>query len=206
MYVEALIPARPKHPFPLVFLHGGAQTMMNWITTPDGRPGWAEWFASRGWKVFIVDQPARGRSAWLPEFDGPQHTVSASTIEKLFTAPADYKKWPQAKLHTQWPGTGHVGDPTFDQYYASLVSSVDRSSSERLMRIAGAALLDRIGAAIVIGHSQGGLHTWLIADARPDLVKAIIAVEPSGPPYKDITSEHAINSQDRHWGLTSERL
>ena len=31
-------------------------------------------------------------------------------------------------------------------------------------------------------HSQSGTFIWPIADARPNLVKAVIAVEPNGPP------------------------
>ena len=52
------------------------------------------------------------------------------------------------------------------------------------MQAAGAGLLDRIGPAILATHSQGGTHGWLWADARPELVKAIVAIEPSGPPFQ----------------------
>jgi pimeloyl-ACP methyl ester carboxylesterase len=44
------------------------------------------------------------------------------------------------------------------------------------------ALLDKIGPAIVLVHSQAGPIGWATADARPDLVKAVVAVEPNGPP------------------------
>ena len=202
MYVESFIPEQVNHLLPLVLIHGGAQTAMNWMTTPDGRPGWAEWFASRGWRLYILDRPACGRSAWQAEHDGPREMVSTSKIEKYFTAPKDLEAWPQARLHTQWPGAGHIGDPIFDQYYASLVPDLPKAGSERSMHAAGVALLDQIGPAILVGHSQGGLHTWLIGDARPDLVKAIIAVEPSGPPYRDIMADSTNMNQDRPWGLT----
>ena len=52
------------------------------------------------------------------------------------------------------------------------------------MQATGAKLLERIGPAILITHSQGGTHGWLWADARPELVKAIVAIEPSGPPFQ----------------------
>ena len=74
------------------------------------------------------------------------------------------------------------------------------------MQAAGAALLDRIGSAILITHSQAGLFGWLIADARPKLVKGIVALEPagppypSGPPYKDALFQSGF---DRDCGLTS---
>ena len=56
---------------------------------------------------------------------------------------------------------------------------------QELNRDAGAALLDRIGPAILLTHSQSGTFGWLVADARPSLVKAIVAMEPSGPPVHD---------------------
>ena len=207
MYVESWTPHLIVHSLPIVFIHGRMQTATNWMNTPDGRTGWAEWFANRGWRVYLVDQPARGRSAWQPEVDGPQKTLSTAAVEKYFTATALHNEWPQAKLHTQWPGEGRVGDATFDQYYASCVSALDRTTSESLNQAAGAALLDRIGPAILLGHSQGGLLAWLIGDARPDLVKAIIAVEPSGPPYKDLVFGHkTANDQVRPSGLTTVPL
>lgn len=198
MYVEALIPERVEHSLPLILIHGGRQTAVNWMTTPDGRPGWAEWLANRGWIVHMIDQSTRGRSAWQPDYDEPQVAVPASTIEKIFKAPEAFKAWSSAKYHTQWPGTGRVGDPVFDQYYASVTPLLDLSNSELLMRDAGAALLNRIGPAILIGHSQGGAISWLIGDARPDLVKGIIALEPSGPPYEDNTLRHSVPKKDRY--------
>ena len=49
--------------YPLVFFHGAGQTATNWIGTPDGRPGWADYFLGEGYVVYLVDQPARGLSA-----------------------------------------------------------------------------------------------------------------------------------------------
>src|SRR5260370_19924423 len=44
MYVEFQIPQNVKHPFPLVMIHGGAQTGTNFMGTPDGRKGWVQFF------------------------------------------------------------------------------------------------------------------------------------------------------------------
>jgi len=207
MYVERLEPTQRAHPYPLVLIHGAAQTGVNWLTTPDGRQGWAQWFAEHGWDTYVVDQPARGRSAWQQDLNGPLQMLSVSATEKLFTAPEQYPEqfdlWPQARLHTQWPGgarKGRAGDPVFDQLYAGQVAYLANPESEKLMQEAGAALLDRVGPAILITHSQGGLFGWLMADARPELVKAIVALEPSGPPYKDAIFQ---SGTDRRYGLTS---
>jgi len=203
MYVETLTPEAPSHPYPLVLIHGAGQTATNWMTTPDGRQGWADWFAEHGWTVCLIDQPARGRSAWQPGLDGELKPITAAVIERLFTAPENFGSWPQATLHTEWPGgerKGRAGDPIFDQFYAGLVPSLANSESERLMQAAGAALLDRIGPAILITHSQAGLFGWLIADARPALVKAIVALEPAGPPYRDALFQTGF---ERPFGLTT---
>jgi len=95
-----------------------------------------------------VDQPARGRSAFQAGVDGPQSTSDTLTIESYFTATQRFKLWPQATLHTQWPGNGSMGDAIFDSFYASTVPSLvsDEETSERI-RAAGPALLDKIGVS-----------------------------------------------------------
>ena len=75
----------------------------NWLNTPDNREGWASWFLRRGYTVYIVDQPQRGRSAYLPN-DGFLAAYSTEYISKLFTGIQLSNLWPQAALHTQWPG------------------------------------------------------------------------------------------------------
>ena len=90
MYVEVLRPRHVGHRYPLVLIHGAAQTGTNWLGTPDGRPGWAQYFLRRGYVIYIVDQPARGRSAWHRGVDGELKGVPAPLVEKLFTAPEEF--------------------------------------------------------------------------------------------------------------------
>ena len=187
MYVEYQIPQEQKHPYPVVMIHGGGQTGTNFTGTPDGREGWAQFFLRRGYAVYVVDQVARGRAAHWANVHGAMSPPRLSFVEQRFITPERYKLWPQAHLHTQWPGSGEPGDATFDQFYASQMPSVaDFAKQQEINRDAGIALLDRIGPAILLTHSQSGAMGWPIADARPNLVKAIVAVEPSGPPVHDI--------------------
>jgi pimeloyl-ACP methyl ester carboxylesterase len=206
-YVEYQIPAHRTHPYPIVMIEGGGQTGSNFTGTPDGREGWAQYFLRQGYATYVVDQPGRGRSAYDPDY-GKTVTRPAVFAERLFTAPERFNKWPQAKLHSQWPGTGMEGDPVFDQFYAEQVQSTGQGSKmQALNRDAVAALLDTIGPAIVMTHSQSGAYGWPIADARPNLVKAIVAVEPSGPPVQDVELTgppdwFAYGKMSKPWGLS----
>ena len=186
-YVEYMIPARRSHPYPIVMVHGGGQTGTNFTGTPDGREGWAQYFVRRGYAVYVVDQVARGRSAyWSPQPYGPVTASRFDFLDQRFVAPERYKQWPQAHLHTQWPGEGKPGDPAFDQFYASQFPSLTSfAKQQELNRDALVALLDKIGPAILLTHSQSGAFNWPVADARPNLLKELVAVEPSGPPVHD---------------------
>src|SRR5215470_19007210 len=69
-YVQFQIPQDRRHAYPIVMVHGGSQTGSGWISTPDGREGWATYFMRRGYAVYIVDQVARGRSPYVAEVYG----------------------------------------------------------------------------------------------------------------------------------------
>jgi hypothetical protein len=62
MYVEVMVPRQVRSPYPIVFLHGAGQTGVDWLQTPDGRPGWAYNFLEMGYVVYLQDFPARARS------------------------------------------------------------------------------------------------------------------------------------------------
>ncbi|KAK8115850.1 putative fusarubin cluster-esterase [Apiospora sp. TS-2023a] len=148
------------------------------------------------------DQIPSGAAPWRPGagLDEPS-AFSAEYIQQRFTAPRDYLLWPQAALHTQWPGNGAMGDPVFDAFYSSGVQYINNATYQQAaVQAAGAALLDRIGKpAIVMGHSQGGIMPPLIADARPNLTRAVVLLEPSGPPFQDVAP--AVAKPARAWGL-----
>ena len=105
MFVEYQIPAKVTAPYPIVMIHGQFQNGSNFLGTPDDREGWAEYFVRRGFAVYVVDQAARGRSAYNAAADGPLTMAPVETIERQFTGIEKYNLWPQAHLHTQWPGT-----------------------------------------------------------------------------------------------------
>ena len=213
LYAEFQIPAKRTHPYPVVMVHGGGQSGSNFTGTPDGREGWAQFFLREGYAVYVVDQAGRGRAAYLPEVYGAAAQTLLDNIQQRFTAVERYNLWPQAHLHTQWPGGGAPGDVVFDQFYASQLPSIqDFTLQQTLNRDAIVALLDKIGPSIVLTHSQSGAFGWPVADARPELVKAILAVEPNGPPFYNVDNLGAPEwfrdaaEQQRPWGVTADPL
>jgi len=212
IYAEYWIPAKQTHRWPILMIHGLGQSGTNFTGTPDGREGWTQYFLRQGYAVYVIDQPGRGRSAYEADVYGPLSNPDIENVQRRFVAPERYDLWPQARLHTQWPGKAAPGDPVFDQFYASQLPSIPAANATIFNRDAIVALLDKIGPAIVVTHSQSGGFGWPVADMRPNLVKAIIALEPSGPPFYDIENIGAPNwfrdmaAAYRVWGPTAAPL
>jgi len=140
MFVQYQVPQQHGHRYPIVMWHGGGQTGTNFLGTPDGRPGWSDYFVRHGYTVYVVDQPARARSGFFTEAYGATRRPNATAMSERFTAPEIPKLYPQAVLHTQWPGSGVAGDPVFDQFFASQVEDIaDLTVLEDLNRMARAA-------------------------------------------------------------------
>jgi len=77
---------------------------------------------------------------------GKYATVNGRRVlrERRFAAPERYNDWPQARLHTQWPGKGAPGDPIFDQFLASQMPGIpDFTLQQVLNRDEILALLEK---------------------------------------------------------------
>lgn len=210
MYVEYRVPARRTKAIPIVLVHGNYQSGTAFTGTPDGREGWADILLRRGYAVYIVDQPMRGRSPYHAAIDGPASTIGTAQMERLFTAPEVTSPVPQTRKHTQWPGTGRVGDPVFEQLYTSQQPTVTGPGAriDSVVRAALGALLKKIGPAILLTHSRAGTFGWEVADDAPELVRAVVAIEPNGPPFYDPASADGKTPEKmaRPWGPTYDRL
>ena len=202
MYVHWEAPERVTQHLPVVLVHGGGGQGLDYLGTPDGRPGWAELLVERGHVVYVVDRPGHGRSAYDPAVLGP---IAPAPPEEFFAdlfAPTSDSANPLAGLHTRWPGPGGLADPAMRQFLASSGPIVaDTAAAHDLDGARIVELLERVGPAIVFTHSAGGPSCWVAADRRPDLVAALVAVEPVGPPFDE---RHGPGSFA--WGLTSTPL
>lgn len=63
LYYETL--GRPEHfKTPVLFIHGGGSSGTAFRATPDGRLGWADLLAQRGYRLWVTDWPGAGRSGY----------------------------------------------------------------------------------------------------------------------------------------------
>ncbi len=180
MYIQYQIPVDARQ-YPLVLVHGGGGTGRVWESTPDGREGYQTIFLRRGWSVYIVDFPRRGR-AGQPTFNGNFGNLDGMQIVPDATGKTGVQfGWTRWRIGPAYPQLFPVNQfPTdrasIDQFFQSLVPTV--SDNATVITDALVALLDKIGPAIVVTHSQSGLFGWLLATRRPNLVKAVVSYEP----------------------------
>lgn len=214
MYTEYRIPARRTHRYPIIMVHSG-MSGVTYTGTPDGREGWAQYFVRQGYAVYVIDQPGRGRSRYMAETDGPLTEFEIDHALSRFSAPENYNGtalWPQARLHNQWPGSGDESDPSALQVIAAELAELsDSGKQQEMARSALIALADKIGPAILLVYSQTATFGWEVADARPDSIKALIAIEPNGPPAYSVQAIGPPNyfkygSLARPYGLTNVPL
>jgi pimeloyl-ACP methyl ester carboxylesterase len=107
---------------------------------------------------------------------------------------------PFAHLHTQWPGDrDDPNDPALLQFLAaSGPFSADAADRQALEQKRLVELVDKIGPAFVVSNSLGGPAGFLLADARPDLVVALVQVEPIGPAFATMFGPDTLQ-----WGVTA---
>lgn len=184
MYVQYQIPQdRDPRAYPVVMVPGASHTVKTYEETPDGRIGWAEYFVRRGVPVYLVDPAGRARSGFnasavngakvqgnaasLPNFWGFTNE-DAWTIFRFGPTPF------VAYAQTQFPVEAK------EQYFAQLVPNTESSYPDggRNTTDALATLLDRIGPSVLLVHSLSGGNGIGAALARPDLVKAVVSIEP----------------------------
>lgn len=223
MYVEVWVPKETRYPYPVMFVgEGGGQSSVALLQTPDGRPGWAYDFVNRGYTVYMMDFPGRGRSAFIPGVDGQLDPPrSGPLMEEIWTqarAPSSERtepgpdghgpNWPQFSKYSAWPSDhlnkGRMGDPVFD-YFAKTEQQSLTGPGTDLAVPALLELLDLIRQPVVmLLHSAVARYGWVAADRRPTHVKAIIAAEPQAPPIENAERRTpGTYTPARPWGLSS---
>ena len=179
MYVQYFIPQNPRGALPLLLWHGGGLTGVTYETTPDGREGWLNYFLRRGWSVYNSDAVERGRAGWAMYPDilkgEPVFLTKENPWERFrIGAPGSYSE--DKSKRTAYPGQQFPID-AYDQFMKQAVPRW--TTTDDSIIAAYTELVDKVCPCVVLVHSQSGLFGFRVAQARPDKVKALIAVEPA---------------------------
>lgn len=167
MFVGFQLPAEKKHPYPLVLIHGGGGQGTDWMSTPDGRDGWIDYFVAAGFDVYYVDRPGLGRSPASQSYGELGGAATSAIITRL----ANSRHWPgDSQNHTDPSILNWLASSTPGPYAGNEIAAKDVSE-----------LLDKIGPAILVTHSAGGVTGWWAADLNPKNTAGIIAIEPAAP-------------------------
>ncbi len=188
-YVQYMIPAVKRYPYPVIMVHGGGGQGTHMMGI-GGRPGWVHYFVQAGYSVYWLDRPSYGRSPYHPDALGPSHLPNVPPYEGLVQTPVVFNT-------AQWPGPGGMNDPIIDQFMACESGNVmDETFHSDLAWHGGVELVDRIGPCILLTHAFGGFFGWGVADRRPNLVKGIFCMEINGNPF----------AAQLRWGLTASPM
>ncbi|RWK53808.1 MAG: alpha/beta hydrolase [Mesorhizobium sp.] len=167
LYAFYQVPQNPKA-LPIVMLHGAYQSGRSWETTSDGREGFQTIFLRRGFPVYLVDQPRRGRAG--------NSTVAAALeptpFDQLFFDQFRIGKWPNYFDNVQFDRKPE----TLNQFFRSVTPNTGPYDAG-VISDAMAALFDKTGPGILFSHSQAGGPGWLTA-IKSENVRAIVALEP----------------------------
>lgn len=182
MYVQYYLQQQAVSPWPIVLWHGGGMTGANWESTPDGRPGWLQRLLEMGFDVYVCDAVERGRAGWSRWPDIYQQRPLFRTMEegwnmfRMGPAQADERGGLQVHPGQQFPT---------EAFEAFAAQWVPRWADHEAMTLrAYEAFLEKIGPCVLMAHSQGGGLALTMATQRPEWLKAVVAIEPSGAPHE----------------------
>ena len=181
MYVHYRIP-ETGNGVPLVLVHGANHSGQTFETTPDGREGWATYFTRKGYSTYVVDHAGRGRSGFDPSpINRTRAEQSTSSLPAIAvgTRQAAWMSYRLGPAYPQfWPDSQFPVE-ALDHYFMQVVpmaeSTLDGEGTNTVEALA--LLLDRIGPAVVLVHSQSGAYGLQLIRKRPQAVRAFVNVE-----------------------------
>ena len=235
--VHYLVPETDRPGPPVVMYPGLGLSSYIYLSTPDGREGWAQAFARRGLSAYVYDPVNTGPSGFavgpFRSADEPAPGVNTWSIGQVWRrwgfgdapgepyADARFPTDHMDQFYASWPprvgggdggmggaggggmaaaangggmaagggaaamgagGRGAGGGGAMGAGGQAGGGGVPAAESTNPNVLALEALLRRTGPAVLMPHSAGGPVIFNTARRNPDLVSAIVVLEPTGCP------------------------
>jgi pimeloyl-ACP methyl ester carboxylesterase len=174
MYVQYFLPQNRKGKVPVV-----ARRRVDGRDLRDQarrRRRLAHLFPRKGWDTYVSDAVERGRAGWTNTFKGDAMALPlGDPWERFRIGPPGSWNDDKAKRATY----SGVQFPT-EAYEQFMKQGVPRwLTTDDQIVAAYIELVDKICPCVVLVHSQSGSFGYKVLEARPDKVKALVAVEPT---------------------------
>ena len=234
--VHYLVPETDRPGSPVVMYPGLGLSSYIYLSTPDGREGWGQAFARRGFSAYVYDPVNTGPSGFavgpFRSADEPAPGVNTWSIGQVWRrwgfgdapgepyADARFPTDHMDQFYASWPprvggggggmggaggggmaaaangggmaagggaamgagGRGAGGGGAMGAGGQAGGGGVPAAESTNPNVLALEALLRRTGPAVLMPHSAGGPVIFNTARRNPDLVSAIVVLEPTGCP------------------------
>jgi pimeloyl-ACP methyl ester carboxylesterase len=184
MYVEYMVPQSAAKPA-VVMVHGATLSGKTFETTPDGRMGWYEYFAQKGYPSYVVDQVGRARSGFdQAPFNDVRAGLAPPGSQPVLRRVASDIAWVRLRI-------GPVSGIKFDDTQFP-VAAIDEFAKQTLPDLsqslppndpnytALSELAKKVKGIVLMGHSQAGRYPFETALLDPTGIRALIAIEPPG--------------------------
>jgi hypothetical protein len=178
-YVQYFLPRNRKGKLPLLMWHGAGYTGVTYETTPDGREGWLNMFIRKGWDVYVSDAVERGRAGFASADVWPSEPIFLNYADpyERFRIGDGAGSWNADPAERKLLPGNQFPVEAYDNYMRQAVPrwlSTDKAVIDGYI-----ALVDKVCPCVLLLHSQSGSFGLKVAEARPDKVKAVIAIEPA---------------------------
>ena len=155
--MQYFVPAKRNRMPAVILMHGGGMTGTTWETTPDGRPGWLHLLLAQGFEVHVVDGVERAAAP-----DGVRSMASGKgdplqrPLEEAWTLVSLRAKGRLRPAQSHFEGQRFPVGASGGVLARSFRAALDDNDIGCDCDAFHAAVLERVGPAIVICHSQGG--------------------------------------------------
>jgi pimeloyl-ACP methyl ester carboxylesterase len=185
----------------IILIPGFGLSSSIYLTTPDGREGWAQYFVRQGHPVYIMDIPHRSSSGFaIDAINGcmkadPAFPCTEDIMLGKTSLEQPWSVWGFGpEFGVSFPDSRFPAQPLQENYIEQFGASFEVFSGSGRMGAATngeasqqalAELLDRVGPSVLIMHSAAGALGFRYARSSPTQVKALVAVETVACPAVD---------------------